>query len=180
MKYRSTIITIGEQDSSIYASPLLVAVVAVAKREIGVCEDPPGSNSGQKVSSYLKSVCTGAGNPWCAAFVYWCFEQASAELNLDNPLVKTASCMNHWLKTSGEKITSKQAVNDPLLIEPGTIFIIRRGNIKGHTGIVTDIRDGYLRTIEGNTNAFHAAEGGGVLALQRRFSEINMGFIKYC
>jgi hypothetical protein len=161
------------------SSPLLTQAIIVARHEIGVSEVPPGSNKGPRVEEYLRSVNLGPGYSWCAAFVYWCFEQASAKLNRVNPLPKTASCMNHWTKTKGVKIETAQAMVNTKLIEPGSIFIIKRKNWQGHTGIVTGIHDGYIQTIEGNTNAFYSAEGHGVLELQRKIETINVGFIKY-
>jgi cell wall-associated NlpC family hydrolase len=159
--------------------PLLALLLIIARKELGVKELPPGSNRGPRVEGYLKSVHLGPGYAWCAAFVYWCFEQASAGLNRVNPLPRTGSCLDHWNKTRGQKITSQQALTDPTLIEPGDVFIIRSKGIKGHTGIVVGICDGYIHTIEGNTNAFHSSEGEGVLELQRKIESINVGFIRY-
>jgi hypothetical protein len=160
--------------------PLLAILLTLARKELGVKETPPGSNRGPRVEEYLHSVHLGPGYAWCAAFVYWLFEQASASLNRVNPLPRTASCLDHWNKTNGEKITAWQVLADPSLIMPGDIFIIRKTGIHGHTGIVTGVLDGYIHTIEGNTNSFHAAEGDGVLELQRRIDSINVGFIRYC
>lgn len=165
--------------TTVITSPLLVEAIKIARQEIGVSEDPPGSNSGPRIKEYLNSVKLGPGYPWCAAFVFWCFEQASVKLNRANPVVNSAACMNHWRRTKGMKILTLEAVYNPLLIEPGAVFIIRLGHGKGHTGIVTGIADGYIQTIEGNTNAGHSANGGSVLALQRRIDTINQGFIKY-
>lgn len=164
---------------AITSPPLVIEVLKVARKEIGVKEVPPGSNRGPRVGEYLKSVNLDPGYAWCAAFVYWCFKQASANLNCVNPLTKTASCMNHWQKTNGVKITMQEAILNPHLIEPGDIFIIRRRGGLGHTGIVTGISNGYIQTIEGNSNAFHSAEGEGVIALQRKIDTITAGFIKY-
>jgi cell wall-associated NlpC family hydrolase len=161
-------------------SPLLALLLILARKELGVKEVPPGSNRGPRVEEYLKSIHLGGGYAWCAAFVYWCFEQASAQLNRVNPLPRTGSCLDHWNKTHGEKITSKQAQANPALIQPGDIFIIRRNNIQGHTGIVVGVSAHLIHTIEGNTNAFHSAEGDGVIELHRDISSINVGFIRYC
>ena len=158
---------------------LIAEVLKVARNEIGVKEVPPGSNSGPRVEEYLKSVNLGPDNAWCAAFVYWCFKQASENLNCVNPVLKTASCMIHWQKTKGVKITVEDAINNPDLISPGDIFIIRRQGGKGHTGIVIGISNDYIQTIEGNSNSFHSAEGEGVVALQRKIDTITAGFIKY-
>ena len=159
--------------------PLIKETLKIAHNEVGVNEVPPGSNSGPRVEEYLKSVRLGAGFPWCAAFVYWCFEQASAGLNRVNPLPRTGSCMTHWNQTKGEKITFQQVLENPKLIKPGDIFIISRKGGRGHTGFIYDIYGDILVTVEGNSNAFHSAEGEGVVQLQRKINTITAGFIRY-
>ncbi len=164
---------------AIAPSPLLKAILEIARKEVGVKEIPVGSNRGARVEEYLRSVSLPGGNPWCAAFVFWCFEQASKQANCDNPLIKTGSCVQHWTRTRGIRITLQQAILNPLLITPGTIFIIGRKGGKGHTGIVTGSGNGLIQTIEGNSNAFHSAEGDGVNALERKIKDITLGFIQY-
>jgi hypothetical protein len=160
-------------------SPLQLNVLFIALKERGVLEVPPGSNSGPKVDKYLSSVGLEPGYAWCAAFVYWCFGEAANKLNRSNPVVKTAGCLDHWRKTRGYKISSKGAIDNPSLIERGSIFIMSRGGGYGHTGIVKSVYDGYIDTIEGNTNKSLSSEGGGVFELRRKISTINIGFIKY-
>ena len=72
-------------------SPLITKVLETAASQEGVREHPLGSNSGPEVNQYLASVGLGAGDPWCAAFVYWCFKKASGELGVQNKLIKTGS-----------------------------------------------------------------------------------------
>ena len=160
-------------------NPLLTTVITIARQELGVVETPPGSNSGPRVNEYLQSIHLGPGYPWCAAFVYWCFEQASVALNRVNPLVRTGGCMDHWRKTKGIRIVMAEALRNPLLIEPGCIFIINMGKGKGHTGIVVSVVGDTLHTIEGNTNTSHSANGVGVFELERKIEGISGGFIRY-
>jgi len=56
----------------------------VAMNEVGVLEDPPGSNSGKRVKEYLAPCVRGDRNTllhltasnWCMAFSSWCMQQA--------------------------------------------------------------------------------------------------------
>lgn len=160
-------------------NPFLSFVLSIAQQELGVTEAPEGSNSGPRVNEYLKSIHKGPGYPWCAAFVYWCFEQASARLNRLNPLVRTGGCLDHWRKTKGTRIFLATAISNPPLIEPGSIFIINLGKGKGHTGIVVSVEGDIIHTIEGNTNTSHSANGIGVFALERKIEGVTAGFIKY-
>jgi len=161
-------------------SPLIHEAIKVANGETGVKEDPPGSNNGPRIREYLHSVGLVAPKSWCAAFVYWSFDQAAAHQNRVNPLVKTGGCLNHWNKNRvGEKLDAVLASSKPELIKPGSIFIIDRGHALGHTGIVTGILDNMLFTIEGNTNNLHSAEGEGVYQLCRWIWSINLGYLFY-
>jgi cell wall-associated NlpC family hydrolase len=166
-------------NNPILTPPLLATLLIFARNEIGVKEVPPGSNRGPRVEEYLHSVRLSFGYAWCNAFVYWCFEQASSQLNRVNPLPRTGSCLDHWNKTRGEKITSQQVLADPTFIQPGDIFILDRHHGLGHTGIVVGVSDHLIHTIEGNANSFHSGEGDGVIELQRDLSSINVGFIRY-
>jgi hypothetical protein len=159
--------------------PLLKAVIRLAVNELGVAEDPPHSNRGDRVEEYLASVGLEPGNPWCAAFVYWCFGEAAHQVNQANPLVRTGHCMTHWNETTGKKIRARDAQNDPALIRPGHIFVINHGGGRGHTGIVTETTGGFIYTVEGNSNPAGSREGLGVFCLSRKINTISAGFIDY-
>ncbi|MCP5158607.1 MAG: CHAP domain-containing protein [Gammaproteobacteria bacterium] len=165
--------------------PLLAKLLEIARKEIGVLEDPPGSNRGARVEEYLASTGLAGGYPWCAAFVYWCFAQAARELGADNPCINTAGVLDHWNRAGQagiRRITHAQAEADPLLIQPGMIFILDTGDPggAGHTGLVERVEGGKLVTIEGNTNQAGGREGIGVFRRDRRkINGINKGFIDY-
>lgn len=158
---------------------LLIKTLEFAIQEIGVKEDPPCSNRGQRVQEYQAAVGIAPGNPWCCAYVYWCFKKASEALARANPVTRTGSCMYHWSKTTGKKILALDAVNKPSLVKPGNIFIINTGGFHGHTGFVEKVEGGFIHTIEGNSNTQGSREGIGVFRNQRKLSKINRGFISY-
>lgn len=158
---------------------LLKVVIKKAKSQVGVLEDPVGSNGGPEVDEYLASVGLDSGYFWCMAFVYWCFNKASKELNLTNPAVKTAGVIDHWNRTKGKRISSDDAVNNPSRVKPGQIFIMSYGGGTGHTGIVESVSGGFINTIEGNTNEAGSRNGIGVFKRQRKINSISKGFIEY-
>ena len=165
---------IGEASSN-----LLREVVNVAVSQVGMMESPPGSNKGPQVNKYLQSVGCVPGLFWCAAFVYWSFEQSAKKLKKTNPLIRTAGCIDHWNKTKGKKIPVRNAVNNPSILKPGQIFILDHGSGMGHTGIIEKVEGGFIKTIEGNSNPLGSANGIGVFQLQRKIARINKGFIEY-
>lgn len=168
------------------AAPLFQRVMAIAGGEVGVMEQPPGSNRGPKVDQYLTSVGLDPADgsfAWCAAFIYWCFRKASVELGVPNPAVKTAGALDVW-RLAGAKgfrrITPGEAVDRPAVIGPGMIFVLSTGGGHGHVGLIESVQGVVLTTIEGNTNDGGSREGVGVFRRNgRRINGINQGFVDY-
>ena len=163
-------------------NPLLNEVLGFANSQIGVREVPRNSNRGPQVSAYLQSVGLNDNTgdyPWCMAFVYYCFKQASQKLGIANPMVKTAGVLRQWNETTYRKIKKANAINSPSLIKPGFVFIRNYGNGYGHTGIVTKVEGGFIDSIEGNTNDNGSREGIGVFVLRRKINTIENGFIDF-
>jgi peptidoglycan hydrolase-like protein with peptidoglycan-binding domain len=170
------------------STPLLSGAVQLAVSQIGVLEKPLGSNRGPEVDRYLRAAGldpTRGSFPWCAAFVYFCFNEAAKALGRRNPVVRTAGVLDHWQR-AGEKgvarITAASAHLHEALVRPGHVFVIDTGDPggAGHTGLVEAVSAGKLVTIEGNTNDGGAREGIGVFRRTgRRIRDINVGFIDY-
>ena len=157
------------------------SVIAVNKT---AKEEPKGSNAGSMVNKYLLSVGLKPGLPWCAAFVYYIFDQVAKKINLKNPLPKTGGVMNMWNASDPAlRIGIKEAKANPALIKPGQIFIMTRpGKGLGHTGIVigVDPNKREFVSIEGNTNDQQSGEGNRVGINRRKLDKIPLlGFIDY-
>jgi len=164
------------------ASSLLSKTLQIAASQLGVREVPANSNRGPAVEGYLRRVGLGGGYAWCCAFTYWCADEAAKALGRANPVVRTAGCLDHWERSravGARRISKAHAVADPGLVAPGMMFIMDFGGGKGHTGFVTAVLGGQIRTIEGNTDASLTREGGGVYQLTRKLVDINKGFIDY-
>jgi hypothetical protein len=147
-------------------------------------EEPKGSNTGTVVNQYLSSVGLKPGLPWCAAFVYYIFDQVTKRLGTQNPLPKTGGVMNLWDKSDDNlKIDIREAKANPSLIKPGQIFIMSRpGKGLGHTGIVISVDPAKREfvSIEGNTNDQQSGEGDRVGVNRRKIDTIPLiGFIDY-
>jgi hypothetical protein len=149
-------------------SDFLREALSFAQTQVGVMEKPPGSNKGPEVQAYQKSVGIPAGTFWCAAFVYFCFDEAAKKLGMTNPVFKTGGCLHHWNNSSAKKVKAAAARDDPSLVKPGHIFIIDHGQGHGHTGIVKRVEGGRLITIEGNSNPNGSSNGIGVFELDIR------------
>jgi hypothetical protein len=163
--------------------PILVETLRFAGTQIGVMEQPLGSNRGPQVDLYLKSAGADLGSPWCAAFVYFCFQQAAAGLGSANPLIRTASVLDHWNRAGAAgipRLGKDECVAKPSLVKPGMIFIIVNTNGSGHCGLVESVTGTLLTTIEGNTNDNGSREGIGVFRRQKRtIASVSRGFLSY-
>ena len=168
------------------ADSLLAKTIEIASGEVGVMEEPPGSNRGPKVDQYLRAAGLDPAQgsfAWCAAFVYWCFDQAAQGLGRPNPVIRTAGVLDHW-RRAGQKgvprLAAAEAIGDPGRIRPGMIFVLDTGGGSGHTGFVERVEGGRLITLEGNTNDGGSREGVGVFRRTvRKVVSINRGYIDY-
>ena len=105
-----------------------------------------GNNGGLFVKKYLHDIVS-EGEPWCAGFVSYCFAQNPAGM----PFKYTVGAQdvlrqfkkNGWAQQPGSGYSPK----------PGDIVVWWRdqpSSGKGHIGLVHQLRDGFLYTIEGN------------------------------
>ena len=113
-----------------------------------------GNNKGPWVKKYLLPTGLGEGNSWCAAFISWCFLQASGDVRNAMPFKYNAGARNvfNQFKQKGWSFDSKADT----LPQPGDIVSWWRVSMPsgfGHIGIVHHFADGFLYTIEGNKAA---------------------------
>jgi hypothetical protein len=146
-------------------SELSKKVLQVAISQIGQDEKPHGSNWGEPVSIYLKSVGINSPASWCMAFVYWCFK----ETGMPNNAIKTGGVLAAWNK--GLLLRSK-------VPSEGSVFIMDFGKGLGHTGIVEKFDNTFVYTIEGNTNDTGSREGIEVCRKKRSRKSI-LGYLNY-
>lgn len=158
----------------------------VAVTQVGMKEDPIGSNWGKVVQGYLKCVGLTAPAAWCQAFAYWCYEKASLNAACKNPMVKTAGVLDCWHKTAENlKLHATEALARPDLVSAGDQIIFKHAAGTGHTGIVECIERGadgiwMAHTIEGNTNHDGSREGYEVERKLRKLTDPHLvGFICY-
>jgi hypothetical protein len=144
----------------------------IAVTQLGVQENPKGSNSGKEVNEYLKSVGLGKGFSWCAAFIYWCFNKAALDLKVTNPLIKTGGVLAHWNQADKKyRVTTSP--------EPGDIFIMDFGKGLGHTGIVESTTASHINTIEGNASDANGGREGYIVTRKSRPKTSIKGYLRY-
>ena len=119
-------------------------LISIARAEIGVAEDPLGSNNTKYGKAYGYN-----GVPWCMEFVWWDFREAGlSHLFYDGK--KTASCttLMNWAKSVNQFVTRNYKAGDVFL------FQFDDDAYSEHTGIYTGEKDsrGRYLVIEGNHN----------------------------
>lgn len=153
--------------------------IEIAISQLGKEEVPRGSNWGEDVQKYLKSVGITFPASWCMAFVYWCVEEAKLRVKMSggagqrNPLVKTGGVMKQWNEVEMQFGQPKCKSTKP---KPGDVFIMDFGKGLGHTGFVEKVEGDMIHTIEGNTNDTGSREGYEVCRRVRPIKSMK-GFI---
>lgn len=125
----------------------VATLIDVASSQLGVEEDPKGSNCIKYNTAYYNRSVSGEAYPWCMVFVWWCFREAGlAKLFYGGK--KTASCttLMNWAKANGQFVTSGYKPGDVLFYQ------FDSDPAADHTGICVGASAASVTAIEGNTN----------------------------
>jgi CHAP domain len=153
------------------AAPMLGAgtagqrALAAAQAEVGVAEQPPGSNDGPRIAEYRTATAGSGVGPWCAYFTSWAAAQAGAPLGEVGQGFGSVEAVYAWAQRTGRAMPAGPGV----VPSPGDL-IVWGGR---HIGIVESVDpDGSIHTIEGNSsNAVsrrtYGADGGGATGYVR-------------
>ena len=129
---------------------------AIGELNAGACEIG-GDNCGPWVKKYLAPVGLPEGNSWCASFVSWCYLQASGGNKSSMPFAYCpgARALLQEFKEKGFAYPPNSGYEP----KPGDIVVWWREKLEGwlgHVGLVHQLKDGWLYTIEGNkTSSVH-------------------------
>lgn len=139
----------------------LQKILSLAREQVGVSEQPPGSNNVIYNADYYGGVVQGANYPWCCVFVWWLFWKTGLSALFCGG-AKTAYCpyVVNYAKNAGAWITNAD-------YRPGDLFLYDwdKDGIADHIGLCVSWGGVNGQTIEGNVNE-------RVAQLQRWNSEI--------
>ena len=155
-------------------------LILIAKNEIGYLEKKSNSqldsktmNAGSKnYTKYWRDIKPSyQGQPWCAAFVSWCFMKAFGQ-------EKAKKLLKHWPYVYCPALGNLFTRNANPKI--GDIVIFYHNGTFTHTGIVTAVIGDRFYTIEGNTSGASGiiSNGGGVCA--KSYLNSRMPGTKFC
>jgi len=171
---------IKKENTVMTKSEAINVVLGIAEEEIGYLEkknnsklDSKTGNAGSaNYTKYWRDIEPSyQGQPWCAAFVSWCFMKA---FGLDN----AKKLLKHWPYVYCPALGTLFTKNANPKI--GDIVIFYHNGTFTHTGLVTAVIGDRFYTIEGNTSGASGiiANGGGVCA--KSYLNSQMPGTKFC
>lgn len=145
-------------------------VLALARKQLGICESPPSSNNVRYNTWYYGREVMGSAYPWCMVFVQWCFAKSGMVLPL-----RTASC--------GELMRAAKAAGQWVVrdFQPGDVVIydFPGGAATDHCGIVEmELSDYGVQAIEGNTSQSGSQSNGGMVCRKNRPRKYIVGAVR--
>lgn len=140
-----------------------------AHTQVGVHENPAGSNHGLPFPTGYEEILGLDHQPWCACFVTWCLRKNGWTEKGWNQAYCPA-----WASTAHAHTHGLITVSASMLL-PGDIVTFDWDNdgIQDHIGFVdSDVVNGSFHTVEGNTSSTSNSNGGAVEARVRNVSDV--------
>lgn len=138
-------------------------VIKTAQNQIGITEDPVGSNNVIFNTEYYGKEVSGDDYPWCCVFVWWCFNKSgNGAAFYDGDKVAGCGAVYSWAQRNRLFITGSEATY-------GDIVLF--GSNEHIEIVVSNNGDGTYTTIGGNTSASDGSQSnGGCVALKTRYT----------
>ena len=120
------------------------ALLAAVQREVGVAEQPPGSNDSPRIAQYRQATAGSSVGPWCAYFTSWAAREAGIPLGDSGQGFGRVDDVYAWAQRSGRAVPNGPGV----VPRPGDLIVWDE-----HIGVVEAVLpDGSVQTIEGNSS----------------------------
>jgi hypothetical protein len=138
------------------------AILNAIRPEVGVAEQPPGSNDSPRIAQYRQATAGSGVGPWCAYFVSWAARQAGVPLGDSGQGFGRVDDVYAWAQQTGKALP---AGSTPA---PGDLIVWDE-----HIGVVESVDpDGTIHTIEGNSSdkvsqRTYGSDGGGAVGYVR-------------
>lgn len=139
-------------------------VMQTAQNQIGITENPPGSNNVVFNTDFYGQEVSGDAYSWCCVFVWWLFNKSgNGAAFYDGEKVSRCGLVYNWAQNNGLFINSSEA-------KYGDIVLF--GDNEHIEVVVSNNGDGTFTTIGGNTSGDGAGSqsNGGCVALKTRYT----------
>jgi CHAP domain len=140
-------------------TPGAQAMLDAARNEVGVAEEPLGSNDSPRIAQYRQATAGAGVGPWCAYFTSWAARQGGVPLGDQGQGFGSVDALYSWAQRAGKAIPAGPGVTP----QPGDLMVFDE-----HVGMVESVApDGTVNTIEGNSSdqvirRRHPGGGGAV------------------
>lgn len=120
---------------------MITELIALAKTQLGISEDPPGSNSVVYNKVYYGS---DIRLPWCVVFIWWLFDTLGAsDLFCGGQKTAYVPFVEQYAKDHNQWVSGNY--------KPGDLCIFNwDGGETDHIGLITSVNGNSITTIEGN------------------------------
>ena len=120
------------------------AIVNLVKQEVGVAEQPPGSNDSPRIAQFRQATAGSGVGPWCAYFTSWAAREAGVPLGDNGQGFGRVDDVYAWAQKAGKAVPNTGDVKP----QPGDLIVWDE-----HIGVVESVgADGTINTIEGNSS----------------------------
>ena len=142
-----------------------------AKSQLGYCESPAGSNQNKFGSWYGMN-----GEPWCAMFVTWCFEQGAG----GSPSFTKGSYYAYVPYVVSDARNGRRGLSETFAPIPGDLvcFDWAWDGTFDHIGIFAGGTATSFHAIEGNTSYGNNSNGGEVMDRSRSSADADLVFVR--
>jgi hypothetical protein len=136
------------------------AILNAIRPEVGVAEQPPGSNDSPRIAQYRQATAGSGVGAWCAYFTSWAARQAGVPLGDHGQGFGRVDDVYAWAQRAGKAIPNGSGVKP----QPGDLIVWDE-----HIGVVDSVdADGSIHTIEGNSSdkvsqRTYGPDGGGAV-----------------
>ena len=121
------------------------AIVNLVSQEVGVSEQPPGSNDSPRIAQFRQATAGSGVGPWCAYFTSWAAREAGVPLGDNSQGFGRVDDVYAWAQKAGKAIPNTGGDVKP---QPGDLIVWDE-----HIGVVESVgADGTINTIEGNSS----------------------------
>src|SRR3954465_5899413 len=140
------------------------AMLNAVRNEVGVAEQPPGSNDSPRIAQYRQATAGSGVGPWCAYFASWAARQAGVPLGDQGQGLGRVDDVYAWAQRTGKAIPNGAAAHP----QPGDLIVWDE-----HIGVVESVDpDGSMHTIEGNSSdkvsrRTYGSDGGNAVGYVR-------------
>lgn len=142
------------------------------KERLGT-KEKTGNNDGEAVEAILASCGINIPAPWCACFLH----DGLIRMGLEGGPKVNPGLSSNWFRDPNKITWVRDRDSKKMTFQKGWvggIYFRSKGRIAHIFAIIEDTHDGYVITIEGNTDSQGSREGNGVFIRIRNKSEIYM------